>query len=319
MSEVETSMVQVQQQPLTVKALLGGSKMAELQKVAGKALSAERLIKMFAISASRTPALLNCTPLSVLDAMVKCAELRLYPGTLGSVYLIPFANRKTNTTECQFILGYKGMMTLARRSGQISTITADVVRLGDEFDYEHGLQPKFRHRPIAPAGASVTHAWALAMFKDGSHQLVVMRKDELDAVRRRSRAGEYGPWKTDTDEMYKKTVLRRLCKYLPLEPEDEASLAEADRSEFEFDLPSTGGDRIEDDAPATVENQATKLADKLKNRVVADAPTVVAEQTGTGEGVVPDDVPPHSPSDQAEIDSIFGPAPKPGRRSSARD
>lgn len=223
-------------QPLTVRALLSGAKLEELQKVAGAAMSAERLIKMFALAASRTPKLLECTPFSILDAMGKCAELKLMPGTLGSVYLIPYKNNSTGKVECQFMLGYRGMMTLARRAGGITTIASEVVFEGDEFEFEHGLEPTFRHRPRATdrSNEKITHAWAMAKFKDGSHQLAIMTKSEIDAIRRRSRASGAGPWVSDYAEMAKKTALRRLCKYLPLEPDTEAAIADVDRAEMDL-------------------------------------------------------------------------------------
>lgn len=304
---------------MTVAGLLKGNKLKELQQLAGRAMSAERLIKMFAMAASRNPKLMQCTPLSVLDAMTKCAELNLMPGTLGSVYLIPYENRKAGTCECQFILGYRGMMTLARRSGEISTISADVVRLGDEFEFEHGLDSKFRHKPKAPAGASVTHAWALCKFKDGAHQLVVMSKDEIWAIRGRSRAADYGPWKTDTEEMMKKTVLRRLCKYLPLEPDTEAAIADVDRAEFEFDMPATGTgdehgqDEKPTDAPKTgAAALAAKLANKTPPVVVADSPA--AQEQGQAQGGGNGPVAPAPVAGQQSLLPTEAQAPTNGRR-----
>ncbi|NBW17949.1 MAG: hypothetical protein EBR82_59250 [Caulobacteraceae bacterium] len=289
-NEVGAEMHKSQPPVMTVGSLLKGGKLKELQQLAGKAMSAERLIKMFAMAASRNPKLMHCTPLSVLDAMTKCAELNLMPGTLGSVYLIPYENRKTGTCECQFILGYRGMMTLARRSGEISTITADVVRNGDEFEYEHGIESKFRHRPKGIEGASPTHAWAMAKFKDGSHQLVVMSKSEINAIRGRSRAGDYGPWKTDTDEMWKKTALRRLCKYLPLEPDVEAAITGVDRAEMEFDMPATGVSEeqgqeqpAEQPKPTAVATQAAALVSKLTGEVVPPSNPATQEQ-GAAQG-----------------------------------
>lgn len=315
MTTTETTIVQVNGEgheiqqakaaPMTVASLLKGGKLKELQQLAGAAMSAERLIKMFAMAASRNPKLMQCTPISVLDAMTKCAELNLMPGTLGSVYLIPYENRKNGTCECQFILGYRGMMTLARRSGEISTITADVVRNGDEFDYEHGIESKFRHKPKGIDGASPTHAWAMAKFKDGSHQLVVMSKSEIESIRRRSRAGDYGPWKTDTEEMWKKTALRRLCKYLPLEPDVEAAITGVDRAEMEFDMPSTGSgedEQPQDEAKPATTTQAAKLAAQIKQSTVVVEPPAAQEQAAAQGGGSPDPVaPPPAAGEQGSL------------------
>lgn len=239
--------------PLTVKALLGGAKRDELQKVAGAAMSAEALVKLFAIAASRTPKLMACTPLSLLDCMVKCAELKLMPSTLGSVYLIPYENRKANTVECQLIVGYRGLVELARRSGAISTIQAEVVREGDEFEFEHGIHPKFRHKPCASdmSDDKITHAWAIARFKDGGHQLVVMTVAEVDRIRGMSRAGKFGPWADHYGEMAKKTAVRRLCKYLPLTVDVEEAISTADRAEVSLDFGDIGGHGVQEDAEPT--------------------------------------------------------------------
>lgn len=295
--------------PFTVRGLLTGAKLKELQQLAGAAMSAERLIKMFAMAASRNPKLMHCTPISVLDAMTKCAELNLMPGTLGSVYLIPYENRKNGSCECQFILGYRGMMTLARRSGEISTITADVVRNGDEFEYEHGIESKFRHKPKGIEGASPTHAWAMAKFKDGSHQLVVMSKSEIESIRRRSRAGDYGPWKTDTEEMWKKTALRRLCKYLPLEPDVAAAIEGVDRAEFEFDMPATGTGEEHtqgEEQPAGVNSQAAALAAQIKGKVV-DSPAATEPVAGQGGKSGTDAAPVAQPPAAGEQGSLLPP------------
>lgn len=287
---------------ITVRSLLGGAKMAELQKVAGVAMSAERLIKMFAIAASRLPKLLHCEPLTMLDCMVKCAELRLMPGTLGSVYLIPYENHKNGTIECQFMLGYRGMMTLARRSKLISTLTAEVVRHGDAFEFEYGIDTKFVHRPLAPAEARITHAWALAKFHDGAHQLCVMTRAEIDAIRSRSSAGQNGPWVRDFAEMAKKTAIRRLCKYLPLEPDIEAAISEVDKAEI--DLPEMGSDADMEPSAQThgsradalaakhgkpVENEATKekLASIEQKRQQAQGNNPVSNGTGNAPDSAP--------------------------------
>jgi len=249
--------------PLTVRALLGGAKKDELQKVAGAAMSAEALVKLFAIAASRTPKLMACTPLSLLDCMVKCAELKLMPSTLGSVYLIPFENRTAKTVECQLVVGYRGLVELARRSGAISTIQAEVVREGDEFEFEHGIHPKFRHKPCAAdmSDSRITHAWAIARFKDGSHQLVVMTRAEVDRIRGMSRAGKFGPWADHYGEMAKKTAVRRLCKYLPLTVDVEVAISNVDRAEVSLDFGEIGTQGVQDDAeqPTTAPSMAAKV------------------------------------------------------------
>lgn len=245
--------------PMTVRDLLQGSKVQAMAAVCSNALSAEKIVKLFALAASRTPKLLECTPISVANAMMQCAELGVAPGTLGLAYLIPYENRKAGTVECQLIIGYRGLVELARRSGQVSTITSDVVREGDVFIHENGVEPVLKHQSIAPLGSKRTHAWAAVKFRDGSFQAAVMRWEEVMAIKSRSRAGNAGPWVSDTDEMAKKTVLRRLCKLLPLTIETARAIEVADKTEFDF----------EDMARATNEAEkanagAQALADRLK-------------------------------------------------------
>lgn len=251
-----------QPEKLTVRSLMSGAKLEEIKKVCARGADAQKMLKMFAIAGSRVPKLLECTPLSMLDAMVKCAELGLMPSTLGTAYLIPYENRRAGTIECQLIIGYRGLVELARRSGQISTIQAGVVREGDLFDFSYGVETTFKHVPKGNFKAKITHVWALAKFNGGGHQLEVMTVEEVEAIRSRSRAGQNGPWVTDYGEMCKKTALRRLCKMLPLTPEVEAGLAQVEKGEFNLDLPASDAQpQHQDDAPPQSKNDHMK--DKL--------------------------------------------------------
>lgn len=202
--------------------------------VATAHLTPDKLIKIVGVAMSRDPKLMECTPMSILNACMTLAELGLAPSTLGSAYLIPFENTKTGNCEAQLIIGYRGLVELARRSGSISTIQAEVVREGDVWELEYGLTPKLRHIPLAGPDARILHVYALVRFKDGSYQVTAMTEEEVQAVRRRSRAWKSGPWVTDFAEMAKKTVLRRICKLLPLTPEVEQQVALVDRTEFDL-------------------------------------------------------------------------------------
>jgi len=269
---------------LTFKGLLE-SKIDAIRAVASKALDATQLIKMVGLAASRNPRIAQCTPLSVLNAVMTCAELNLYPSaTLGTAYFVPYLNRKNREHqfyECQLIVGYRGMCTLARRSGEIVSIQVEVVREGDEFELEYGLNPIFRHKPKGDTSKPVLKVWALAMLKGGGHQMVVMSREEIEAVRERSRAADSGPWVTDTVEMAKKTAIRRLCKLLPLTPEVENSLGTIDRSEVDLDLPDMGTveEEKDDEQPQTEQKPAgDAAAEKLKAKAKKAEPEPKAEQ-----------------------------------------
>jgi recombination protein RecT len=237
----------------SIKDLFEAAK-SKIAAVAPKHLSPDRLMRVALLTISKTPALAKCTPMSLLNSFMTASQLGLeIGGVLGEAYLVPYKE------EATFILGYRGMINLARRSGQIICVESQVVREGDRFEFEYGLEMKFSHKPAGNSSAQVTHVWALARFKDGGHQLDVMTKAEVDAIRARSRAGNSGPWVTDYAEMAKKTVVRRLCKYLPLSPEMADAIESSDRSEF--------GDFIDGEA---VEAAETKAAEKVASRRKAD-------------------------------------------------
>ncbi len=180
-----------------------------------KTISPERFTRI-ALSAFRnTPELMECSKASLLSALMNSAALGLEPNTpLGLAYLIPFNSR--DGKQVQFIIGYKGLIVLARRSGQIVTIHADVVRENDEYQAWHGSDAHLRHVPYRKGerGEIVTF-YAYAKLKDGGFQFVEMTPDDVEAIRARSKAGSFGPWKTDYEAMALKTVLRKLCKLLP--------------------------------------------------------------------------------------------------------
>lgn len=250
----------------TLKQLIE-SKQGDMAKVATRYLNADALVKLVGVAMSKVPHLAECTPLSVLQSMMTLAQLGLAPNTpAGEAYLIPYRNGRTGVYECQLIVGYRGMVTLARRSGDIVNIQAEVVREGDVFELEFGLNPVFRHVPAGDENKPMVRAWALARFKDGSHQLSVMSKSEIEAIRKRSKASGNGPWVTDFNEMAKKTVIRRLCKLLPMNPELAEQIDKADRTEFDVDLDIAG--QIAAQAEAEAKGEAPQL-EAAKNAAAA--------------------------------------------------
>jgi recombination protein RecT len=104
------------------------------------------------------------------------------------------------------------------RSGDIASIHADVVCDNDEFEVNLGKVTVHKIDYRKPRGAAYAF-WARAEFKNGNQKCEVMTKMEVDAIRARSRAGSAGPWVTDFNEMGKKTVFRRLTKWIPLSAE----------------------------------------------------------------------------------------------------
>lgn len=203
-------------------------------KVLPKILPPERFVRVACTAMTRTPKLRECDRASFFSAMLSLAQTGLEPDGRRA-HLIPFENRKRGVVECQLIIDYKGLAELAMRSGMLSYLHADVVRRGDIFRYSLGEirdhVPHFlRDDQDKPEKAGeVFAAFAVARFKDGSAKAEVMSVEEIEAIRRRSRAGQSGPWVTDWTEMAKKTAFRRLSKWLPLSPEYRDALdADAD-------------------------------------------------------------------------------------------
>jgi recombination protein RecT len=205
----------------SVRTLLDRAK-GQIQMALPRHMSVDRLIRVALTSVQRTPKLLDCDPKSLLGAIVQSAQLGLEPdGVLGHAYLVPYGK------EVQLIPGYKGLVMLARRSGEVSSVDTRVVREGDSFRYQFGLEPKLEHVPADGAGdeGEITHAYAVIRLKDGGYQFDVMTRRQIDAVRKRSRAGTSGPWVTDYPEMAKKTVLRRALKLAPMSVEAQQAVA----------------------------------------------------------------------------------------------
>ena len=182
----------------------------EIQRALPKHLDADRLARIAMTTIRQTPKLLECNIQSLLAAIIQSAQLGLEPNILRQAYIIPYGK------EAQFIIGYRGMIDLARRSGHIESIYAHPVYENDEFDYEYGLEPKLRHKPAMGDRGEFIGAYGVAKFKDGGYHFEFMPKSEIEKRRARSAAKNSGPWVTDYEEMACKTVIRHMFKYLPI-------------------------------------------------------------------------------------------------------
>lgn len=188
----------------------------EIAKALPSVLTPERFTRITLSALSTNAKLAETTPQSFLGAMMTAAQLGLEPNTpLGQAYLIPYRNH--GVLECQFQLGYKGLIDLAYRSGEVSTIQAHVVYENDEFEYELGLEPKLRHVPAKSDRGDPVFFYAVFRTKDGGYGFDVMSVDDVRAhAKKYSKAYSNGPWQTNFEEMAKKTVLKRVLKYAPL-------------------------------------------------------------------------------------------------------
>ncbi len=211
----------------------------EIAKALPSVMTPDRFSRIVLSALSTNPELGHTTPTSFLAAMMTCAQLGLEPNTpLGQAYLIPYNNYKTNVKECQFQLGYKGLIDLAYRSGQVSIIQAQTVCENDEFEYELGLEPKLRHVPARTNRGKAILYYAMFKTKDGGFGFDVMSVEDVNEVRKRSKA-KSGPWVTDFDAMAKKTVLKRCLKYAPLKTEFMREVARDETVSNEIDRDMT--------------------------------------------------------------------------------
>lgn len=225
--------IQQQGQPKTIADIIK-SQWHKVEAIMPKHLSSERLYQLALSAIDHEPKLAQCDITTLLSCVMKCSALGLEPSAvdgLGRAYILPFYNGKARKMEATFILGYKGMIDLARRSGEIESIASRAVYEGDEFEYEFGLDEKCRHIPhaIERTPDKLTHVYVVAKFKDGGYYLDVMTKAEVEGIRKRSKAKDSGPWVTDYEAMAKKTVVRRAFPYLPVSIEAQGA-ASADET-----------------------------------------------------------------------------------------
>jgi len=168
-------------------------------------------------------------PLSFVNSVVQASQLGLEAGVLGQAYLIPYKNRQNQTTEVQMIPGYKGLIALARRSGEVTNIESHIVYENDEFDLELGIDTKIKHRPcLTGERGKPKLTYCVAHFKDGGHHFEWMTIAEVLKIKARSKAANNGPWVTDFDQMMRKTIIRRICNYLPMSIELSNVIAASD-------------------------------------------------------------------------------------------
>ena len=203
-------------------------------------LTVDRLLRVAMTSIQRTPKLLDCTQKSLLSCVMTCAQLGLEPDAfLGQAYLVPFRNK--GVLEAQLIPGYRGYIALARRSGEVQSVSAQVVYEKDEFVLQYGLEDMLKHVPAEGDRGEAKGAYVVFRYKDGSYSFDYMSTEDIEKIRSRSMAKDRGPWVTDWAEMAKKTVIKRHAKLAPLSVEfQQASALEDIAHAGESQMPFMG-------------------------------------------------------------------------------
>ena len=223
-----------QQSPERAMKMMLEKNWPRIQAVMPKHMSSERLFQLAVSAINQTPGLMQCDAASLLSCVMKCSALGLEPSAvdgLGRAYILPY--RSKTGMHAQLIVGYRGMLDLSRRSGQLKSIHAQAVYQGDEFDHwedETGQHFKFKAaRDIEHKPELLTDVYVCAQLKDGGFVFETMTKKEVDAIRKRSKASNNGPWVTDYEAMALKTVIRRSFRYLPVSVEAQQA-ASADET-----------------------------------------------------------------------------------------
>lgn len=278
-------------------------KKGELAKMLPKTLSIDRLLKVAQIAATTTPALAKCDVPSLVGAIGQCAQMGLEPNTvLGHAYLVPFNTKRKDAqgnerwvNSVQVIIGYKGLIDLARRSGQIVSIAAHEVCENDHFELVYGLDEKLNHTPAMGDRGEIIGFYAVAKLKDGGHSFEFMSRQQVEEIRLNSQSAykdewvrgqktgnripKDGPWWQHFVEMGRKTVIRRLAKYLPLSIEFQTAVALDNQAEAGKDqrLDTIDGDFMvvpDEEAPTgDIDQETGEIRPAL-----ADAPSPTVQQ-----------------------------------------
>lgn len=225
------------------------AKRAEIAKMLPQKMNAERLLKVAQIAATTTPGLAECDVPSLVGAIGQCAQMGLEPNTvLGHAYLVPFNTKRKDSNgserwvkSVQVIIGYKGLIDLARRSGQIVSIAAHEVCEKDQFELVYGLDEKLNHTPAMGERGEIIGFYAVAKLKDGGYCFEFMSRRQVEEIRDNGQSAwkdewkngkktggktkANSPWWDHFPEMGRKTVIRRLAKYLPLSVEFQTASA----------------------------------------------------------------------------------------------
>ena len=282
------------------------SRRESIAAVLPNGMSVERFLKVTWLAIAKNPDLMKCTPQSILASVIEAAEIGLEPtGSLSRAWLIPYdvnvapkGAPKKYEKQAQLQIGYQGLADLARNSGNISKVESRVVYAEDRFEVVYGTTPRIVHEPAFGDEMAVDHitfVYAVAFFKDGSVQFDVMTRAQVDAIRARSRSGNFGPWVSDWPEMARKTVVRRLMKSLPLSPETQQAVERDIQREVAM---------IE--AGVTAESRSSDVKRKLLAKVAQGGQVTVGDLAD----VVTDAPPPtDAPGDALAGEVVSEPAP----------
>lgn len=202
---------------------------AQIARALPKHITADRFARIVLTQIRTNPKLLECDPQSLLASIMLSAQLGLEPGPLGHAYIVPYGR------EATFIIGYRGYLDLMWRSGQLASLAVNEVCENDTFEFEFGSNQHLKHIPASQNRGKPTHYYLYARYKDGGEFFYVMGIDDIEKIRRRSKAANNGPWQTDYDAMARKTVVRQAARWMPLSIEVQRAMAFDETAPTEID------------------------------------------------------------------------------------
>ncbi len=274
-----------------------------LRKLLPSSMTVDKFQAIVVAAVADNMDLLECDRASLLKACLSAAELGLSLNkNMAEADILKVWNGKTKRNEAQFRPRYKGLMKLALQSGDVLKIESRLVHENDVFEVEEGIEPRIIHKHGLSNRGEMVGAYCVWKLKNGETQFEIMNKEQILAIRDRSSAKTkdgniVGPWKTDEAEMWRKTVVRRASKYMPLST-DAMRAVQADNEADGIVEADAFDDSVEDitdvaPAPAPAVKQISSLEAKLAPKAkaapepepAADEPLEVLHPTEDADGL----------------------------------
>jgi recombination protein RecT len=226
-------------------------------------MDANRVVRLARLAVHRQPALQKCDPVSVIESIMMASQLGLEINSpTGGAHLVTFGDK------CQMIPDYRGLIDLAIRGGSCRKLIAHEVYQQDHFDVMQGTEDKIVHIPALTAEERVDDDliafYAVAVLKDGDTVHEVASLGDIHKLRDRRKEGGVGAWKTDFVAMGKKSMIKRLCKWLKMSPELAVAVEIDNQYESGKDDPAS--------VSAEMARKARRQAVELKEELEQQAP-----------------------------------------------
>lgn len=281
-AQQQKAAMQKSEQPkvTSLKDLLEARK-GEIAKVLPSVLPADQFTRLALNALITTKHLVECDMTTFYASIMTCAQLGLKPNVNGEGYLLPYYNGKTKRYNCQFIPGYKGLMMLARRSGEIESIDAQTVYENDTFELSYGFEPSLIHKPLLSGDrGAVKGFYAAVILKDGGKNAFYMSVDDARKYGKKySKTFDNGPWQTDFEAMAKKSCLRQVLKYCPCSSDVQKAIDAENKYDDNgyADTSFLDGMQEIEEEPQAPENVTVEVGEDGQSRIIVDEDGVVQE------------------------------------------